>query len=161
LRAFTISAGNTILKKLFHFESSREHYRCDAAVVWCFDHRFDLAFRKFLKRIGVTNPDSIQLAGGAKSLSSPEKEADREFVLEQIRKSVLLHGTKQVILMVHSDCGAYGGLGAFRNDVKSEAAHHEQELKRAAETVLQAFPELKVRGCFVDFEAIWEAGAGK
>jgi carbonic anhydrase len=43
-----------------------------------------------------------------------------EFVLEQIRKSIRLHGTRRVILMVHSDCGAYGGLAeGFRGDARA------------------------------------------
>jgi hypothetical protein len=54
----------------------------------------------------VDHPDPIKIAGGAKCLASPEPESDREFVLDQIRKSMRLHETKRVILMVHSD-GAY------------------------------------------------------
>src|SRR5260370_868209 len=120
-----------VVKKVFHFESSRERYQCDAAILWCFDNRFDLAFRKFLKRIGVTNSDPIKIAGGAKSLASPELETDREFVLEQIRKSMNLHGTKHVILMVHSDCGAYGGLaGGFGGCAQTVSRHHTRELRR-------------------------------
>ncbi|MFZ0772769.1 MAG: carbonic anhydrase [Candidatus Sulfotelmatobacter sp.] len=111
------------MKKVFHFDAPREKYHCDAAILWCFDNRFELGFRKFLKRIGVVNSDPIKIAGGAKCLASPEHEADREFVLEQIRKSTRLHGTRRVILMVHSDCGAYGGLaGGFGGDARAEAA---------------------------------------
>jgi hypothetical protein len=121
------------------------------------DNRFDLAFRKFLKRNGVTYSDPIKIAGGAKSLASPELESDREFVLEQIRNSMNLHGTKRVILMVHSDCGDYGGLaGGFNGDTKAEAAHHEQELARAAANLLKAIPGIGVQGYFVDFEGIWD-----
>ncbi|MGA8504323.1 MAG: hypothetical protein WB762_01810, partial [Candidatus Sulfotelmatobacter sp.] len=40
-----------IVKKVFHFEAPREKYHCDAAILWCFDNRFELGFRKFLKRI--------------------------------------------------------------------------------------------------------------
>ncbi|MGA9511849.1 MAG: carbonic anhydrase [Candidatus Sulfotelmatobacter sp.] len=146
------------MKKVFHFESPREGYQCDAAVLWCFDSRFDLAFRKFLKRIGITYSDPIKIAGGAKSLASPELETDREFVLGQIRKSVRLHGTKRVILMVHSDCGAYGSLEAvFHGDAQAEAAHHQQELARAAANLLAAIPGLEVQGYFVDFDGVWDA----
>lgn len=146
------------MKKVFHFESSRESYQCDAAILWCFDNRFELAFRKFLKRIGVVSSDPIKIAGGAKNLASPAIETDREFVLEQIRKSMQLHGTKRVILMVHSDCGAYGGLaGGFGGDTQAEAAHHEKELARAAANLLKAIPGIEVQGYFVDFEGIWDA----
>jgi hypothetical protein len=145
------------LKKIFHFDSPRGKYHCDAAVVCCFDNRFDLGFSKFLRRSGVANPDPIKVAGGAKCLASPDLEAERAFVLEQIRKSIRLHGTKRVILIVHSDCGAYGGLqGGFRGDEKAEAVHHERELQRAAEVVLEAIPGVEVVGYFADFDGIWD-----
>ena len=35
------------------------------------------------------------------------------------------------MLMVHSDCGAYGGLQAFEGNEEREAANHESELRRA------------------------------
>jgi hypothetical protein len=145
------------VKKVFHFDAPREKYHCDAAILWCFDNRFELGFRKFLKRVGVVNSDPVKVAGGAKCLASPEHEADREFVLEQIRKSIRLHGTRRVILMVHSDCGAYGGLAAFRGDAKAEAAHHQAELQRGADNLRAAIPGVDVEGYFVDFEGIWDA----
>src|ERR1041385_900301 len=123
------------MKKLFHFDSPRERYQCDAAIVWCFDNRFEPAFRKFLKRIGVMFTDPIKVAGGAQCLASPANETDRQFVLEQIRTSMRLHGTRRVILMVHSDCGAYGGLESFGGDVQAERLHHRDELRRAAEAL--------------------------
>jgi len=146
------------MKKVFHFDAPREKYQCDAAILWCFDNRFDLGFRKFLKRIGVAHSDPIKIAGGAKCMASPEHESDREFVLEQIRKSMQLHGTKRVILMVHSDCGAYGGLaGGFHGDSRAEAVHHGQELQRAAGYLSEAIPGIEIQGYFVDFDGIWDA----
>ena len=146
----------TAMEKLFHFDAPREKYQCDAAVVWCFDNRFEAGFRKFLKRIGVYNSDPIKIAGGAKSLASPEHESDREFVLGQIRKSIRLHGADRVILMLHSDCGAYGGLaGGFGSDAVAEREHHEAEMARAKANLLAAIPDVKVEGYFVDFEGVW------
>jgi len=149
------------VKKVFHFDAPREKYLCDAAILWCFDNRFELGFRKFLKRVGVVNSDPIKIAGGAKCMASPEHESDREFVLEQIRKSIRLHGTRRVILMLHSDCGAYGGLaGTFGGDAAAEAEHHERELQRAAANLRAAIPGIEVQGYFVDFDGIWDAGVG-
>jgi hypothetical protein len=146
------------MKKVFHFDAPREKYHCDAAVLGCFDNRFELGFRKFLNRIGVVYSDPIKIAGGAKCLASPELESDREFVLEQIRKSIRLHGTKRVILMVHSDCGAYGGLASgFHGDANAEALHHQQELRRAAANLSKAMPGIEIQGYFVDFEGVWDA----
>ena len=63
--------------------------------------------------------------------------------------------------MVHSDCGAYGGLAAgFGGDAAAEAAHHERELQHAAANLRTAIPGIEVRGYFVDFEGIWDAEIG-
>jgi carbonic anhydrase len=147
------------MKKVFHFDSPREWYVCDAAVLSCFDYRFDPGFRKFLQSIGVMNPDYIKVAGGVNYLTASVSDGDREFVLDQIRKSVRLHGTRRVILMAHSDCGAYGRLeGGFHGDAKAEAAHHQRELAHAAAMLRQAIPGLAVQAYFIDFEGIWDAG---
>src|SRR5579885_1560760 len=149
------------MKKVFHFEAQRSNYECDAAVVCCFDNRFRLAFNKFLKRCGIENPDVIRVAGGAKCLASPEPESQREFVTGQIRTSIRLHKTKRVILMVHSDCGGYGGLARFDGDALREREHHREELERAAEYLRERFPDLQVGTYFVDFEGVWSVGAGQ
>jgi len=144
------------MTKVFHFDSPREKYHCDAAIVWCFDNRFNLGFTKFLKRIGIANADPIKVAGGAKCLASPELERDREFVLEQIRKSIRLHGTKLAILMLHSDCGAYGGLaGGFSGDARLEAECQDKELHLAAANLLREIRGITVQAYFVDFEGVW------
>jgi hypothetical protein len=142
------------VKKIFHFNAPRERYVCDAAVVWCFDNRFELSFRKFLTRLGVVYWDAIKIAGGTKCLASPDRESDRDFVLNQIRISMRLHQTKRVILMLHSDCGAYGGLDAFDN-ADAERANHRQELRKAATVIHGVIPGLTVDGYFVDFEGVW------
>lgn len=144
------------MRRVFHFTSPREHYVADAAVVWCYDHRFEAALRKLLKKIGVFAYDLVRVAGGAKLLVSPEQESDRLFVLDQIRKSIKLHHTKNVVLMLHSDCGAYGGLAAFHGDAKKEAQHHNSELQKATIFLKEQIPELTVKAYFVDFDGIWE-----
>lgn len=144
------------MRKVFHFDAPREKYLCDAAIVWCFDNRFELGFRKFLKRRGIVNTDPIKIAGGAKSLASPEHESDRDFIVDQIRKSIALHGTGKVILMLHSDCGAYGGLERFNNDTRAEALHHRDQLKLAAANLASRIPGIAIESYFVDFEGVWQ-----
>jgi len=70
---------------------------------------------------------------------------------------MLLHGTDTVLLMLHSDCGAYGGLPAFNNDTAREAENHRQDLHLALDFLRVNIPELRVLGYFVDFEGVWEA----
>ena len=144
------------MRRVLNFISPRERYVCDAAVVWCYDFRFETVFRKLLKRMGVFYSDPIRVAGGAKCLVSPRHEGDRLFVLDQIRISMQLHGTQTVILMLHSDCGAYGGLAAFEGNAEKEAKHHAEDLRHAASFLKEHIPELTVKTYFVDFDGVWE-----
>ena len=143
------------MDKIFHFQSHSEPYVADAAVLCCFDERIRLAVQKFLKNQHILHPDMIVIAGGAKTLASPRNDFERDFILEQIRMSVLLHKTTRAFLMTHSDCATYGGLAAFEGDREREAAHHRAELQRAAELVRQRFPYLKLETFFVSFDGVF------
>src|ERR1041384_676349 len=145
------------IRKIFHFESPRERYKCDAAIVWCFDHRFEQALRKLIKRLNINSFDPIRVAGGARCLAGKDPESDRQFILKQIRSSMHLHGTDTVLLMLHSDCGAYGGLAAFDNGPAREAENHRQDLHHALDFLRANIPQLNILGYFVDFEGVWEA----
>src|SRR5713226_9700774 len=145
------------MEKVFHFDSPPEQYIADAAVLCCFDQRIRLAVNKFLQRQGILRPDMIVVAGGAKTLASPRNDFERDFILEQVRMSVLLHRTGRVLLMSHSDCATYGGLAAFQGDLKLEAEHHRDELLRAAELLKENFPELSAECFFVNFEGVFAA----
>jgi carbonic anhydrase len=145
------------MEKVFHFDSPPEGYTADALVLCCFDERIRLAVSKFLQRQGISRPDMVVVAGGAKTLASPRNDFERDFILEQVRMSIRLHGTKRAFLMSHSDCATYGGLSAFKGDRAIEMSHHQNELQRAAELVLATFPELKVECFFVNFEGVHAA----
>jgi carbonic anhydrase len=145
------------MRKVFHFDSSPDPYTADAAVLCCFDHRINLAVRKFLQKNAVVHPDMIVVAGGAKTLASPRNDFERDFILEQIRLSIRLHACRRVILMSHSDCATYGGLAHFGGDREAEARHHMQELGRASEVVTSNFSGLQVDAYFVAYDGVWQA----
>lgn len=143
------------MQKVFHFDSEQQHYVADAAVLTCFDQRIRQTVNKFLQRQGIARPDMIVVAGGAKTVASPRTDFERDFILDQIRMSILLHGTRRALLFCHSDCGAYGGLKAFKGNKAAEAEHHFQELQRAADLVKTTFPELQVEYFLVNFEGVF------
>ncbi|HEX6503248.1 MAG TPA: carbonic anhydrase [Terriglobales bacterium] len=145
------------MQKVFHFDSSADPYVADAAVLCCFDHRINLAVRKFLQRSAITHPDMIIVAGGAKTLASPRNDFERDFILEQVRLAINLHACRRVILMSHSDCATYGGLARFGGDREAESAHHKAELQRAAGLIRSQFPNVSVETYFVNFDGIWES----
>jgi hypothetical protein len=143
------------VKKVFHFDSQTELYRADACVVSCFDARFELVTRKFLKKRGIWWADPLKIAGGAKIFASPAEESERTFALAQVRTSMRLHATNRVMLMLHSDCGAYGGLQAFNGNEEREAANHEAELRGAAEFLKSNIPEIDVECYYLKFTGVW------
>lgn len=69
----------------------------------------------------------LTLAGGVKDLN---------FVLGQIELSVKLHHTKEVYLINHEDCGAYGKTGNYKK--------HQNDLKYAKSKIAEKFPKLKI-----------------
>ena len=144
------------MRKLFHFDSSSAHYIADAVVLCCFDHRIQQVTRKFLKRREILQPDWIIVAGGAKTLASPNNDFEKDFILEQIRMSIRLHRTRRVVLTVHSDCATYGGLAVYGGNRQAESDHHLQELDRAAKVVRASFPDVEIVTYFIDFEGVWQ-----
>src|ERR1700690_2817305 len=86
------SLGNSNMQKLFHFDSPVEVYQADACVLTCFDARFELVVRKFLRRRGVALYDQIKIPGAAKALAAPVSDGDRDFVLRMLATSISLHG---------------------------------------------------------------------
>jgi len=143
------------VKKVFHFDSQTEVYRADACVVSCIDARFELVTRKFLKKRGILWADPLKIAGGAKAFASPADESERSFALGQVRTSMRLHGTHRVMLIVHTDCGAYGGLQAFDGNEEREAANHESELRIAMAFLKNNIPPIEVECYYLKFTGVW------
>jgi len=134
----------------FRYPSDLGHYTAEAFVVRCFDDRFWKTFKNFLKQEGVQHIDPESVAGGAKVIASPEKESDREFMLRELEKSILLHHVKKVMLFTHYDCGAYGGLARFNGNEAEQFAFHQTELAKAKAAVQEKFPEIPVETYFID-----------
>ena len=76
------------MKKVFHFDSQADVYRADACVVSCFDARFELVTRKFLKKRGIWWADPLKIAGGAKVFASPAEESRQQSMLDDIPRSM-------------------------------------------------------------------------
>lgn len=144
------------MRKVFQFDSPPGQYVADAAVLCCFDHRINMAVREFLKHQKIERADMIVVAGGAKTLASPRNDFEQDFILEQVRMSIRLHGTKRVLVMSHSDCATYGGLAHFKGDRDAEAEHHRAELLRARDLLTVHFPNIAVEPYFIKFDGVWQ-----
>ena len=110
-------------------------HTCQAAIVHCLDFRLQKSIKKYLENDGlIGNCDIISIADGVKNLN---------FLLEQVQISKRLHSIKQVILINHTDCGAYGGQDAFASE-NEEIKHHEAKLEGAKKAIMEKFADLKV-----------------
>jgi carbonic anhydrase len=134
------------MEKLFHFDSPQEVYKADACVISCFDARFDLAMRKFLKRQGVFTYDHVKIPGSVKPLAVPDSDSDREFVLRMVGTSVQLHRPDRALILGHNECGAYPGV-----PVETIAA----DVLRAGKVLRASYPGLPVECYFADFDGIY------
>jgi hydroxypyruvate isomerase len=120
-------------------------------VISCYDARFDLAMRKFLKRRGVAVYDHMKIPGGAKAFAAPDRETDRDYALRMVRISLALHQAKRAILIGHTDCGAYGG---------ATAETVVADLARAADVLRAAKLPLTLETYFADFDGIYDVPGG-
>lgn len=120
-------------------------HKAKALLIHCIDFRFIKAIKDWLDSEGFLGAtDEVSLAGVAQILVSPKQESDREFILRQIDIAKRLHDIDEIILMNHTDCGAYGGRDAFTNELVEEEKH-ELDMREARAFVLSRFPSLKVR----------------
>jgi len=115
-------------------------HACDAIVVSCIDFRFQKYIRNWLdKNLKGKTYDYVGFAGGTKFL---------ETVLKQIEISVKLHNIKQVILMHHENCGAYG--------TQSTPEKHAQDLRKAQNVILSKYPHLQITLYYLHLDGTFE-----
>jgi hypothetical protein len=81
--------------------------------------------------------------------------ADRERFFAVIDTSLKLHSIKEVWLIDHIDCGAYGGSKEFEN-TGDEIKFHQEKLDTATEIVSQSYPDLLIKKIFVNWDEIEE-----
>ena len=96
-------------------------HTCSSILMHCMDFRFGKAMKEFMAEKNLLgDADLVSFAGSAKNVVDP---ATREFALRQIEISKTLHGMKNVWLVNHTDCGAYGGRKAFADDMAEHDKH--------------------------------------
>lgn len=109
------------------------------------DFRFGEAIKNWLAENHLLNDcDIISLAGASQGLVNPKSPDEPEIILRQIEISANLHHISQVILMNHTDCGAYGGRDAFES-IEAEYQQHLTDMKKAKAMILGRFPDLQIK----------------
>lgn len=111
-------------------------HTCKAAILHCIDFRLGPAVKAWLEEKNhLGDCDIVSVAGATKDFTFP---------LEQLELSHKLHDTSTVVLMNHTDCGAYGGRSAFGSD-DEETETHFSAMSQAKAKLLERLPHLEVR----------------
>lgn len=114
-------------------------------VYTCFDPKIHKELERiFDERFGAEKYFFDSDPGAEKNLATPEVSADVDFVIRKMKKAHALHPFEFIIIVGHSDCGAYKLAGITFVDAKREGDYHAYELKKAAAVVKTAFPQIAV-----------------
>lgn len=128
--------------------TQNSNHHCDALVIHCIDFRFHTAIRDFLQNeLKTKSYDLLTIPGAAKHLTAVGSVTRREGLLEDIGISIRLHAPKEIILINHADCGAYGGSAAFADKAAEETAHR-QALDEAIALLKKQFPNISIKTYF-------------
>lgn len=101
--------------------------------------------RKYLERKNLAgNYDLVCVAGSTKELARPLDEKVRAYLLKCISVSYNLHQARELIMIHHTDCGAYGGRKAFTSDWE-ERETHVGDMKKSAEIIKASFGEFEIK----------------
>lgn len=117
-------------------------HHCEAVVLACIDFRFWKETMQFVEQfLGIENYDFPKLPGSAKAINESQ---DGDISMMCVGVPCDLHGAEKIVVVNHSDCGAYGGSKKFGGDSEAEQKFHEQELKKARDVILEKYPENEV-----------------
>lgn len=128
-------------------------HHAEAAAIFCIDFRFKDATLKFINQeLKLKKVDLIALAGASKTIADSKDLAHKKTVFDQLEVSTKLHNIKNIILIDHLDCGAYGGLNAFDNNPEKEKKEHIKNLNKAKKILDKKYKRVKVKLFFADLE---------
>lgn len=113
-------------------------HKAQAIVQTCIDFRLRKPLQDFIENeLNLYSVDLKTDDGGIKEIY--EGGPIREWIFKNMEIAFNLHEVNRVILINHTDCGAYGGKGAFENEEK-EPEQHEIQLRHAVSDVRAKFP---------------------
>ncbi|MDO8443951.1 MAG: hypothetical protein Q7S80_00385 [bacterium] len=130
------------LKNLHHWE---------VLAVSCIDGRF---IKKTIEWLALQTGgvfDYRTEVGATKAII--DCEADLDSCCNVIATSLKLHSIKQLYLIDHIDCGAYGGSKDFANK-DEEKKFHTERLDKAAEILTERYPNIIIKKVFADWDEI-------
>lgn len=127
-------------------------HTCSTMVLHCMDFRLGSAIRDELAKRGLLDDcDIVAIAGAGKTIISEEPKSWHDTALEMVDLSKKLHEIKTLIIMHHTDCGAYGGHAAFES-LEAEHEGHVTDMRKAREVIKTRQPDLEVKLVLINME---------
>lgn len=139
---------------------------CKNLLIRCMDFRLRNELMRWVEQSGLFEGgfDVISLAGASKSLADGNDEI-KDFFLQQVSVSTELHQAQRVIILHHSDCGAYAKEYTFASR-EEEKAKQIEDMKKTREIIKGRYPNVEVvlawgelqneHGDEIDFEIVEE-----
>ena len=106
----------------------------------CSDFHFFKATLKLYRLLDIGWPDEIKIPGGPMWVVKRES-----LVLKWIKALHGLHKFEEILLIAHGGCGAYKLEGHTFSEDAHEQSHHENELRKARDVIMEIMPNVKVR----------------
>ena len=108
------------------------------------DFRLVKEIHRWMEESGyLCNCDVVSLAGASKELVDGDQKV-RELILKQISISRDLHNASEIILVHHSDCGAYKASYSF-NSADEEKIKQVEDMAKAEEIIKEKFEDMNVK----------------
>lgn len=118
-------------------------HKCKSILIHCMDFRLIKATKEWMEDQGyIGDCDVVSLAGASKELADGSEKA-YDLIMKQIEISYNLHSSRQVILLHHSDCGAYKSSYSFSSP-EEEREKQLSDMDKSSELIKQKFPDMEV-----------------
>lgn len=118
-------------------------HTCKAVIIHCMDFRLIEQTRNWMAGKGILGDcDVVSLAGASKEIADGSEGA-RALLLKQIATASNLHQAGKVILLHHSDCGAYKASYNF-SSAAEEKDRQIEDMRKAEEIIKEKFSGLEV-----------------
>jgi carbonic anhydrase len=113
---------------------------CKNLVIRCMDYRLNNSLNEWIKNQGILDEgyDLVSIAGAGKRIA----EGVDEFFLD-IGVSCKLHSVDRIILIRHSNCGAYAMDYNF-SSIKEEKEKQMSDMKKVRKIIKKKYPHVEV-----------------
>lgn len=116
----------------------------EAIVHACIDFRFHKLVEVFVENLLEGKSFDLKTGAGTIKAINEDNSPVGDWILKNIEIAERHHHIKQVLIVMHWDCAAYGGSQAFANPDEEES-HYTEEAFKAAAKIREKFGSLQVR----------------